>query len=106
MHALRRMTRERFSEVFKHGEVRHSPHLLIRVSNSQDNYSHGAVVVSKRVEKGAVQRHLLKRRLYSILAHYFRNSLKSHDIVIVIKKNAGKLLFRDLKHELMQAFEG
>jgi len=74
----------------------HSPHFLI---------SHGpaateggsAVIVPKKAVKGAVARHLLKRRIRALLQPY---SSPSHVIIVTAKTGANDLSYAQIHEEL------
>lgn len=55
------------------------------------------VVVSKKVAKRAVDRHLIKRRTYSLMKPYCRSS---RYVIIYAKMGAGTLSFKELSSEL------
>jgi ribonuclease P protein component len=61
-----RLTRGDFSHYFAVGTRSHSPFATVIVAPSQ--VPHGAVVVSKKVAKLAVERNLLRRRVYHLVA--------------------------------------
>jgi ribonuclease P protein component len=56
-----------------------------------------AVVVAKAVAKRSVDRHLLKRRILSVLRPYFS---EGRYVVVYAKKGALTLSFKALKEEL------
>ncbi|MCR4334387.1 MAG: ribonuclease P protein component [Patescibacteria group bacterium] len=59
-----------------------------------------AVVISKKIEKSAVKRNLLKRRIFSILRDNIPESFNGA-IIVFPKKDSNKLSFSDLKKELL-----
>lgn len=59
------MTRQEFGRVFSSGRRVHTP--LLSVVVSPDMPFKAAVVVSKKVAKGAVARNKLRRRIYALL---------------------------------------
>ena len=59
-----------------------------------------AVVVSKKVSKGAVQRNLLKRRVFSILKKN-RNLFEEKHIAVFVKKTATQGTYQELEKGLV-----
>ena len=72
----------------------HSEHFSLSIPREGSGY---AVVVPKKLEKRAVGRHLLKRRVLSALKSY--ESLPSA-LVIFPKQEAFSLTYRQIKEEL------
>ncbi len=94
-----RMSRDFFQKVYSSGVERHSAHLFVRIS-SQFGKNKGSVVISKRVLRGAVARHFLRRRIYSILRGISPKVTQPVDIIVIAKKNIGKLSFKEIQKEL------
>lgn len=65
-------------------------------------FSGVGVVVPKKVARFAVGRHLLKRRIYSILAD-FQNS--SRALAVFVRPGSNALSFEELKQELLELLE-
>lgn len=64
-----------------------------------------SVVISSKVEKRAVYRNLLKRRIYSVLSLFIKEKDLNIEGVFYISKNAVTTSFKDLKegvYELLQ----
>jgi len=95
-----RMSRAIFQAVYTTGEVRHAPHLLVRTAPSNSGKSRGSAVVSKKVLRGAVARHFLRRRLYSILRGVFAKLAQPTDVIVITKRDIDKLTFTELTTEL------
>jgi ribonuclease P protein component len=95
-----RLTRRGFEEAQGLSRI-HTPHFSISYKNGVSTGG-SAVVVPKRVIKGAVQRHLLKRRVKAVLRPY---SSPSRVLVISAKKGADTLSFDELSRELSSQLE-
>jgi ribonuclease P protein component len=64
-------------------------------------YTRVAVVVSKKVEKTAVKRNRIRRRVYEALRVNFDMVPKKHDYVFVVySKDIGKMEFGELEELL------
>lgn len=74
-----------------------SEHFSI-VSGTSKSSSGCAVVVSKKVAKKSVDRHLLKRRVQAVMAPFCK---KGRFIVVYAKNGSEKLNFQTLKKELV-----
>ncbi len=82
-----------------------SPHFLFRIQrNETDTEAKIAVVVSVRVARTAVQRNLLRRRIYEILRSALP-SLRGRSAVITAKQGAPALSFQELEYELSALLE-
>lgn len=79
-----RITTERFKEVFSNGEVQRSSIGLVKSLPS--NLPRFAVVVSKKILKGAVARNVVSRRVYNFLENNL-DSYKDNDYIIVVSKS-------------------
>lgn len=95
-----RLTASEFDRFFSSGRRRHTDFLTMIYSPHPS--FHGAVVVGKKVFKRAVDRNLLRRRLYNIMYGLSRaNSLKGVYIILA-KPNAGRQDFQTLKEAVLQ----
>ena len=89
--------------------VFHSPHFFIRIARGAESErelrppGRAAAVVSSAVAKKAVQRNLLRRRIYAVL-HAHPNMLRSGVTIIQAKKGAPVLSFAQLQEELSAIF--
>ena len=80
----------------------HSLHFFVRIKNGAG--SEGvkvAAVVSARVEKKAVKRNLLRRRMYEALRPRLP-LLSGSRLVITAKKGAPALSFKELQSEISE----
>ncbi len=91
----RRLSRTGFSSLARARKAQ-SPHLSLSWSSGAP-HAGAAVVVSKKVAAHAVDRHLLKRRILSVLTHY---PLEHTAVVVFAKPGAATLPFSALKMEL------
>ena len=90
-----RLSREEFSKYFKTGKRTHSPVATLITASSE--VFHGAVVVSKKVNKKAVKRNTLRRRAYSQLYNAFK--IKNKGVYILILKPPFNNLTRKQQHQ-------
>lgn len=77
-----------------------SPHFVISYGPAQGEGGTG-IIVPKKVIKGAVARHLLKRRIRTIVSPW---STKDRILIISARKDAHALPYQELEHELSSAF--
>ena len=88
--------REKSSKVY-------SAHFLILITPSESNVSRLGITVSSKIDKRAVVRNKIKRRIRDIF-RVNRSRLRSNfDIVIIARKNAGDLSFEEVKREILGA---
>jgi ribonuclease P protein component len=94
-----RLTRSEFSHHFKTGRRINSPYATLIVS--PHTRFHGAVVVSKKVQRQAVQRNRLRRRAYSQLYNIAKHNQTGVYIFVLKPKLA--LLTKTQQHEALKA---
>jgi len=99
----KRLTTKAFTEIIEKGHSFHGPFLIVRVTAS-DAKSSFAVSVPKKVAKLAVNRNILRRQIYSIIATLDGNIVKQGKVVIVVKVGADKLPFEELTGEINKIF--
>jgi ribonuclease P protein component len=90
-----RLSRPQFNHHFKIGTRFHSPTSTLIVSPHPT--FHGAVVVSKKVSKKAVERNTLRRRAYAQL--YQAALHKNGGVYILILKPSIRVLSRTKQHQ-------
>lgn len=59
-----------------------------------------AFVVSTKVDKAAVTRNLIKRRMRVVAATYCQKETSGYDFVIIARKKAAELDYKELKKQL------
>lgn len=92
--------RSEFIRVQESGKKFHTPHFIIFILPSLDDYSKFGITVSKKVDKRATIRNKLKRRL----REFFRlnkNKLSCNiKLVVIAKNNSANINFHDIRKEL------
>jgi len=86
------------------GEFFTSPLFNVRVSNNGGVTTRFGFVVSKKLDKRAVVRNRLKRRLSSAAEKILKNITKGKDIVIISKKGLGDCQEKELSDSLQNIF--
>ena len=92
MYAIKKISKNLFSEIFKKGKKIKKEYFLVIYKNNQDEKTGLAVSVSKKVEKKACSRNLYKRRL-KFLIRDSNIDFKNKDAIFIIQK---KILKKDL----------
>ncbi len=91
-----RVNKTLFKEILKNGRSIHSPSFSFKyLNNPISTERQFSVVVSKKVLKRAVDRNLLKRRIYSILKEQLKLN-KPYSCVIWPKKEISKMSYAEL----------
>lgn len=87
--------------MYGHGKtVRKSKMSLVFCDNAR-GYTRIAVVVSKKVEKSAVKRNRIRRRIYEILRKNFESIPKKRDYIFVVySKDVATMPFAKLEELL------
>lgn len=96
----RRLSREGFDSLSKARRFS-STHFSIAVSENGPHKGFG-VVVSKKVARLAVSRHLMKRRIYSILSTF---NAEKWAVVVYVRAGAEKIPFSSIESELRQLLQ-
>lgn len=93
--------------VYKNGQAVRSRLITIKyTSNPHRKTSRFAVVVSKKVHKGAVGRNRMRRRIYEIIRHELPRVPQAHDVAVMIFSNEVlNLPAEELTETLRQLFD-
>ncbi|HXK40463.1 MAG TPA: ribonuclease P protein component [Candidatus Paceibacterota bacterium] len=94
----RRLTRHNFPSRSRTGSVFHTKHLTLRVTPSSVSGFRVSVVVSKKTARRAVDRNLVKRRVYDSVARSPESPSASY--VFFAKAGASVIPFRELNEEV------
>lgn len=93
--------------VYKNGQAIRSRLITIKYTNNPNRkHSRFAVVVSKKVHKGAVGRNRMRRRIYEIVRHELPNIPRAHDVAIMIfSSEVINLPAQELRETIHQLFD-
>ena len=97
----KRLTTEDFKKI-KGGKVLHTTHLILRLSVCSKGSEKSAVVISSANYKRAVDRNLLRRRLYTIIETHLALRVGVH-LTVTIKKDALANSYSTLEKEFETA---
>lgn len=98
----KRLTKQAFDGAFKNGKRVHSPSLQL-IYAPGDSF-HGAVVVGKKVYKGAVQRNRLRRQLYGVMYRLSQKETLSGTFILVAKPGLKEIPSRQFVAEVGALF--
>ncbi len=76
-----------FDEIFKTGHSYYGRFVGVKTINNNRNYNRYAVLVSKKKEKSAVKRNLIKRKIFNEIKELDNNCHKGIDCVIIVLSN-------------------
>lgn len=90
--------------IFANGATFRARHLVLRVvGNPRRKKTRIAVVVSKKIEKRAVGRNRIRRRLFSVIRDHLPDIAEVYDIVfIVTSPDIKEVDYRELQSEVSQ----
>lgn len=88
----------------KRGAKLHAKHFLILFSSSPTGQSRLAVAVTTKLEKRAVVRNLIKRRIREVFRRARQSFLEPLDVVVVARRGIQECSFEDYRHEILSAF--
>ena len=84
--------------VYKHGKTVRTPKMSLVFGENNRGFTRIAVVVSKKVEKSAVGRNRIRRRIYEVLRSNLDDVPKKMDyIFVVFSRDVMKMDFKDLE---------
>jgi len=91
-----RIPREKLEEIIKQSKSLGGDFFNIKFSENNLDFPRFSVVVSKKVCKSSVGRHLLKRRTFSVIRASFK-AFSNKDYVFFVKKEALNKDFKTIK---------
>lgn len=95
-----RLTKEEFDIVFKNGISKNSEYFHIKILETKDSDKKFAFVASKKIIKGAIKRHLLKRRVYSIVRNFLENIREGIFVIFFLKKEGSNISFEETEKDI------
>lgn len=90
-----------FKEVFNFGKTIKNPLFIIKYKKSKKPFARFAVVVSKKISKKAVDRNLLKRRVYSAIQEVY-TTFSVFDYIFILSSEVKDIQYKDLLENLKQ----
>ncbi len=96
----RKVGKHLFKAVLSKNRSFHSDHFNLKISNIGKNKAKFSVVVSKKVEKTAVNRNLTKRRVYGVCRPLIKDVVSGTVGVFFVKKSVVGIPFNDLELEV------
>ena len=97
-----RVGRESFAEVMKGGYKISTPLFLVRYIKNNDRTFRCSAVVSKKIEKTAVNRNNFRRRVYHAVHEIIKDGPfpKAHTVIFFARVSLKKISFESLKSEI------
>ena len=95
--------RNEFFELQANCQKLYSKHFLILVGPSEKPESRLGLTITTKVEKRAVYRNKLKRRIREIFRQHRANFKRPFDMIVIARKNAPALLYEDIRREILGA---
>lgn len=96
-----RLNRAAFNRFFAAGKRIHSPHL--QIVWAQHPTFHASVVVPKKIEKSAVGRNRIRRRIYAILSRYKHEVGVKGVYIVLVKPGVATLSHAALTEEIIRS---
>lgn len=92
--------------VYQKGKTIRTPKMSLTFAENSKGFTRVGVVVSKKVEKSAVKRNRIRRRIYEVIRLNFDKIPKKKDyIFIVFSKDIAKITFLELEKILGELVE-
>lgn len=76
-----------FDEIFKTGHSYYGRFIGVKIKKSEKDYNRYAVLVGKKIEKSAVKRNLIKRKIINKIEIIDKDCHKGFDCVIIVLLN-------------------
>ncbi len=92
-----RLTKKRLAYVFRKGQRFGNAHLNVRFIKNFQPHSRFSITVSAKISKKAVERNLLRRRIYEIIRLNPGVLPQKYDIALITKPSILTLNFENLK---------
>ncbi len=100
-----RLPKEGVEDVLKRGGVVHSPLFSLKFLKNSSKQTRFSVVVSKKIDKTAVGRNLIKRKIREISRNMFKNKGIFFDMVVLVKKKLTKEDYSSVMDEICRFIE-
>ena len=98
-----RITTKLFPAIIERGATHHVLHFYSKVLVvDTDTSTRFSVVVPKKIEKTAVARASLKRRVTAVLRKHLTEIEKGHQVLVFCKKDAKNLTAAELNQEIQR----
>ncbi|MES2087936.1 MAG: ribonuclease P protein component [Patescibacteria group bacterium] len=94
-----------FKDILEKGKSFHSESFSLRTVSLGSQPARFSVVVSKKIEKRAVQRNFMKRRMYALIRPYLSKAKSGLQAVFFLKKKIAKDPIEKLKTEIEAVFK-
>ena len=102
----RRIKKELFPKIVKEGSFVHGDNFYLRLLDRQDGKdSLFAFVVSAKVKKTSVGRHLIKRQLSAVIEGVLPVIRVGFYCIVFVKKDVTTLPFGEIKKEVIKLLE-
>ncbi|PIR55022.1 ribonuclease P protein component [Candidatus Peregrinibacteria bacterium CG10_big_fil_rev_8_21_14_0_10_36_19] len=95
-----RIPKEHIPYLMKKGEEKASDLFIIRYAKNDQIFCRYRTIVSKKIEKEAVDRNKLRRQIYEAARNSDYKSENGYDILLIPKKQILKKSFQDIQKDL------
>ncbi len=94
-----------FSKVFKTGHSNYGRFVGVKIKENKKEECRFAVLVSTKINKSAVKRNYIKRKIKEILMEINKDCLKPHDCVIIVLSDLKEEDIKEIKKEIYKIFK-
>lgn len=99
----KRLSTKHVTALMAEGKSTHTPFFVLRANPTQGTNKF-SVSVPKKVAKTAVERNKIRRQVFSILKKLETQIKTSFNIIIIVKINPKKLVFKNTVQEIKTTF--
>ncbi len=99
----KRISKQLAKEIGSKSLISHGTFFIYKVIKKEGN-TRFTVCISKKIEKSAVKRNKIKRRIYSIISELYSKLKDNLNIFIQVKSGTDKVLFKDLFNQTQKDF--
>jgi ribonuclease P protein component len=94
-----------FSKVFKTGHSHYERFVGVKVKENKTDNNRFAIVVSNKINKSAVKRNYIKRKIKEIVEEINKNCIIPHDCVIIVLSDIKENEIKEVKSEINKIFK-
>ncbi len=94
-----------FSKIFKTGHNYYGRFVSVKIKKNKRDNSRFAVIVSSKINKSAVKRNYIKRKIKEILIKINKDCVITYDCVIMVLLDIKENNFKEVEDEIIKIFK-
>lgn len=94
-----------FSKLFKTGHSNYGRFVGVKIKDNQLDYNRFSIIVSNKINKSAVKRNYIKRKVSTIIKELNKNCLNGFDCAIIVLLDVKKEDYKQVQKEIVEIFK-